>query len=113
MNWKKPTAKISVIPYPKTDELDKLELVAYKFDDTGKTPLKTIELTDPDTGQPYTAEVVEYLGEWPIDQLPTQYAQLSAQMLQISGKQFGQALRQKQAEFKTCSRVLFLLILTA
>jgi len=104
MNWKKPQNKIFFVPIAAADQ-KLFDITDWKRNP--EAPRHQITLTDIETKQEYTAEILDYLGPWKIDFLPDWIARLVTDKETITGPIFANLLRKRRPEFKTAEKVLF------
>lgn len=104
MKYRKPTSPVFWVPVPYTGQ-SKMDIVEYKFD-ASKKPLQ-LTLTDPDSGEDYAVEILDYWGAYDMAQLPDTFARQIINR-DATGKMLARLLVSRIPEFKNCSKVLFL-----
>lgn len=65
-----------------------------------------MELTNPDTGENYTVEILDYFGPYPIENLPGWIAREIINK-DATGRLLGRFLVDRLPEFRNCQKVLF------
>ena len=109
MNWKQPTTDIFWVPVPDNGQ-SRIKAVEWRFNP--KVPRQQIELTDPDTKNTYTVEVLDFFGAYAIDRLPDWLAREATDKEQMTGAILGTLLRRKTPEFRKAQKVLFYQVTT-
>jgi hypothetical protein len=103
MNYKPPTSPVFWVPVPDTGQ-SRMDLIDWKIT-PGKEPPQMI-LTNPETKNDYTVEILDYFGPYPIDNLPGFIAReiinkdATSHILQ-------KLLTERVPEFKHCKKVFF------
>lgn len=106
MNWKFPPTKLFWVPVPYNPEKRLFELVEYQYSEN--KPKQTIEITDPETSETKTFEILDFLGTYPIAEIPNFLARQCTDNPTITGDQLFYFLQKKKPEFKLCEKVIFL-----
>ena len=103
MIWKLQPSPVFFLPVPFTNQ-GLMELTAWQF--SKETEPVKIELTDPDTNENYPVEILDYLGPYPMEAIPTFIARLIGGKL-MTGNILALLLRKKKPEFRETKKVLF------
>lgn len=104
MKYRKPTSPVFWVPIPYTGQ-SKMDLIEYKFNPEVKP--QQLTLTDPESGEDYTVEILDYWGAYDIRQLPDTFARQIINK-DTTGQMLAKLLIARVPEFKNCSKVLFL-----
>jgi len=103
MIWKIQPCPVFWIPMPYTNQ-HLMELTEWQRSETAN-PV-TIPLTDPDTGEDYQVEILDYLGPYPMSAIPGFLAR-DCVGRDMTGKLFELLLRKKKPEFAAAKTILF------
>jgi len=105
MIWKLQPSPVFFLPVPFTNQGQGLSgITEWQFSKEAK-PI-TIELTDPDTNENYPVEILDYLGPYPMEAIPTFIARLIGGK-KMTGDILAVLLRKKKPEFRETKKVLF------
>lgn len=103
MDYAIPQTNVFWVPVPYTGQ-DKPAILNYQFDKT--VPPRRLELTNPETKQKYTVEILDYEGSFFMDCIPDSIARMIGGA-KMTGKILAHFLKEKKEEFKNAERVLF------
>jgi len=103
MFYKPPTSPVFWVPIPDTGQ-SRMDLIAWHIL-PGLKPT-TMELTDPETKEPYSVEILDYHGAYDIDNLPGWIAREIINK-DATGRLLSALLKQRVPEFRNCKKVLF------
>ena len=103
MIWKIQPSPVFWIPMPFTNQ-NLMDLTAWQTEKEVQPQI--IELSDPDTKENYNVEILDYLGPYPIEAIPTFIAR-GIGGKQLDGKLLAALLQKRKPEFRNTKRVMF------
>ena len=103
MIWKLQPSPVQFIPVPYSDVNHLIGITDWQFKPEVK-PL-TFDISDPDTNETHTVEIFDYLGPYPMDNIPNWIARFIA--VKLTGKLLAALLRKRKPEFHDTKQVLF------
>jgi hypothetical protein len=102
MNWELQPSPVFWLPVPYANQ-SLMDVVEWRFHQ-GRAP-ETIELTNPKTNLPYRVAILDFVGPYPVDRVPSWLARHINP--QLSGAQLAALLLKRVPEFKHCKQILF------
>ncbi len=104
MNWERQQTKLFWVPIPYTGQ-SLINLVDWIFDK--KKPRQTIQLTDPKTEKPYIVEIIDYLGVFKMDLIPSWLSRTVTNNEATTGSILSYFLKKRLPEFRKVDQVVF------
>lgn len=103
MIWKLQPSPIFWVPAPFTGQ-SLMDLVEWQFSEDAKP--QQLKLTMPESNETYMVEILDYLGPYPMEAIPTFIARCIGGK-KMTGKILEALLRKRKPEFLDAKKVLF------